>query len=144
MIASKSGSQQYAPPLSCFVSLENAQHIFSGNIWPQLVHEKQLCVSHLEKKEVADLKGETKNVYELGQRAGIIQKKNETAFAQSFSEITKPNPNLNHRLPFHVLSHTLAAEKKQRRHLSKTPQYSMEVVHVWSIQPKVRGGQLSG
>lgn len=49
---------QNTPALSDLVSLENAQDIFSGNVWPQLVDEKELGVSHLEKKEVADLKGE--------------------------------------------------------------------------------------
>lgn len=54
-VASKRGSQKDTPALSCFVGLENAQDIFSGNIWPHLVDEKKLRVRHLEKKEVADL-----------------------------------------------------------------------------------------
>lgn len=57
-VAEQDTPSQNTPALSDLVSLENAQDIFSGNVWPQLVDEKELGVSHLEKKEVADLKGE--------------------------------------------------------------------------------------
>lgn len=54
----RKGVRNAAPALSCLVGLENAQDVFSGNIWPHLVDEKELRVSHLKKEEVAHLKGD--------------------------------------------------------------------------------------
>lgn len=49
----------HTPSLSCLVRFEDVEDITSGDIWPQLVYEKELRVSHLKKKEVAYLMGGT-------------------------------------------------------------------------------------
>lgn len=55
----------HTPALSCLIRLEDAEDIPPGNVWPQLVQEKKLCVGHLKKKEVAHLmEGERKQEWQ--------------------------------------------------------------------------------